>query len=88
MDKHDATDAAVVLQALTAVAFRKKMPEIDPEDVKVTEDKILFNARKTLEHLGIGIDEYKRRLIDAFCIYSFKPEAKKDERTESSKAIH
>jgi len=75
----DQQDAAVLLQALAAVAFRKKMPEIDPNDIKVTEDKILFNACKTLEHLEIGIDEFKKRLNDAFCIYSFKPETKKDD---------
>ena len=77
--------AAQFLRDWVAIAFRKGCPAIELEDIKVTDDKVCFNARKTCESLGIGIGDFKKKLVDAFCIYSYQPEAKKEDDTGRDK---
>lgn len=67
--KHDAIDALNVLLKLT---FDKHV-EVNPSNVKVSDDgTVLYNVYDNLQPLGIGIDEFKRKVNEKILFYSRK----------------
>ena len=67
--KHDAIDALNVLLKLT---FDKHI-EVNPSNVKVSDDgTVLYNVYDNLQSLGIGIDEFKRKVNEKILFYSRK----------------
>ena len=66
------------LQTLISFALKKDIPEINDTDIKISDDKICFNICKIREQLGMGIDDFKQKLLNSLLIYSYKPETKKE----------
>jgi len=56
-----------------------KWVSIPADDVFAEQDcSIRFNTYRTRLQLGVGLDEFKKRIGNIALIYSFKPEVKDD----------
>jgi hypothetical protein len=54
-----------------------KWVSIPTDDVSAEQDgRISFNTYRTRLQLGVGLDEFKKRIGNIALIYSFKPEVK------------